>query len=441
MFNKLRNRFLLLNLVIISVMMLIAFAAIYTIMHRNVQADINMELHRNAEFYGKPDGPRDQPKNRLGGNPPEAETDREAEMTDFPGSKTEPSMDDMNPRMERSVSFTVVVDEDWHVLSVDSRFDMDEAFYEEAANAASHKKQTGRAHLDGDNWAYLVQKTENGFRLIFLDVTDREGILTTLIYTFLIVGAVMLVVIFFISRFFANRSIAPVQEAFDKQKQFIADASHELKTPLAIIQTNADVLLANKEETIASQMKWLNYIKSETDRMSKLTSDLLYLTRMEDAAGEAAIVTSFQASDAAENVILPMEAVIFEKRITLDYEIEPNVVIRGNAEQFKQVVMILLDNAVKYTNAQGSIRIKLQKQHHEMTLSVANTGEGIEPEHLDRIFDRFYRTDPSRARAHGGYGLGLAIAKAIVEQHKGKIYAKSVRHEWTTFTVQIPLAS
>lgn len=425
MFKKLRNRFLLLNLVIISVMMLIAFAAIYTIMHGNVQADIEMELQRNAEFYGKPDGPRDQQKNHLDGEPP-------VDMM-------EPPAYDMNPRMERSVSFAVVVDEAWNVISVDSHFDMDDSFYEQAAEEASDKKKSGRAYLDGDDWAYTVRMTEGGYRIVFLDVTARQGILTTLIYTFSIVGAVMLVVIFFISRFFANRSIAPVQEAFDKQKQFIADASHELKTPLAIIQTNADVMLANKEETIASQMKWLQYIKSETERMSKLTSDLLYLTRMEDAAGEAAIATSFPASDAAENVILTMEAVIFEKQISLDYEIEPNVVVRGNAEQFKQVVMILLDNAIKYTNPQGSIRIKLQKHHQDMVLAVANTGEGVAPEHVDRIFDRFYRTDPSRARAHGGYGLGLAIAKAIVEQHKGKIYAKSARNEWTTFYVHIPL--
>lgn len=427
MFKKLRNRFLLLNLVIISVMLLIAFAAIYTIMHRNVQTDIKMELHRNAEFFSKPEGPRDPLKIHPDG-------ERPLDMMDPPMND---NMDD--PRMERSVSFAVIVDDDRNVLSVDSRFDMDDAFYEQAAQSASHKKEIGQTQLDGDDWAYTLQKLDSGFRIVFLDVTARQGILTTLIYTFLIVGAVMLVVIFFISRFFANRSIAPVQEAFDKQKQFIADASHELKTPLAIIQTNADVMLASKEETIASQMKWLQYIKSETERMSKLTSDLLYLTRMEDAAGDTVIAASFPASDAAENVILTMEAIIFEKRISLDYEIEPNVVVRGNAEQFKQVVMILLDNAVKYTNPQGSIRIKLQKQHQDMVLSIANTGEGIAPEHWDRIFDRFYRTDPSRARAHGGYGLGLAIAKAIVEQHKGKISAKSVRNEWTTFYVHVPL--
>src|SRR5690606_14166703 len=119
-----------------------------------------------------------------------------------------------------------------------------------------------------------------------------------------------LVVIFLISRFFANRPIAPVKEAFDKQKQFIADASHELKTPLAIIGTNAEVLLANADDTIRRQSKWVRYIQAETERMTKLTGELLYLTQMEDAR-ESAIFVPFSASDAAESVILTMEAVIF----------------------------------------------------------------------------------------------------------------------------------
>ncbi|MFD2168693.1 sensor histidine kinase [Tumebacillus lipolyticus] len=292
--------------------------------------------------------------------------------------------------------------------------------------------------MDGNEWAYAVRDVSEGHRIVFLDVTTRQGILTNLVYTFLVVGFVMLIVIFFISRYFANRSIAPVQEAFDKQKQFIADASHELKTPLAIINTNTDVLLANEEDTIRSQAKWPSYIKSETERMSKLTGDLLYLTEMDDAR-EGMIFTTFDVSEAVENVILMMEVAIFEKQITLNYAIEPRVMVRGNSEQFKQVVMILLDYALKYTYPRGSIRIELKTHHHDMVLSVANTGEDIAPEHLDLIFERFFRTDASRARKHGGYGLGLAIAKAIVEQHKGKIYAKSEVKEHTTFFVQLPL--
>jgi signal transduction histidine kinase len=271
---------------------------------------------------------------------------------------------------------------------------------------------------------------------VFIDVTAQQGILTNLIYTFAIVGLIMLIVIFFLSRYFANRSITPVKEAFEKQKQFIADASHELKTPLAIINTNTDVLLANREDTIENQAKWLHYIKSETERMSGLTNDLLYLTQIDDSRSSM-IHAKFNMSDAVETIILTMEAVIFEKNISLDYSIEPQLMVHGNSEQIKQVILILLDNAVKYSRAKGSVNVSLKKQNNDVVLAVSNTGEGIAAEHLDRIFDRFYRTDASRARKHGGHGLGLAIARSIVEQHKGEIYARSVVGEGATFYVRL----
>lgn len=314
---------------------------------------------------------------------------------------------------------------------------MDEEFYELAKEKADlHPALNGRFTLDGKQWAYTVQQSKDGYSVVYLDVSAQLKILTNLIYTFSAVALIMLVVIYLTSRYFANRSIAPVKEAFDKQKRFIADASHELKTPLAVINTNADVLLANSEDTIEEQAKWLHHIKSETERMKTLTNDLLYLTQMDDAR-EQMIHVPFNLSEAVESIILTMEAVIFEKEIDLAYEIEPGQTLTGNSEQIKQVVMILLDNAIKYTHSKGTIELSLKKQHNHLLLKVSNTGEGIAPEHLGKIFDRFYRADTSRSRKHGGYGLGLAIAKSIVEQHKGKIYVKSVPGETTSFYVQL----
>ncbi|MGG1519118.1 HAMP domain-containing sensor histidine kinase [Paenibacillus oryzisoli] len=425
MFTKLRNRFLILNLVIISVMMLAAFAAIYTITYGNVHRDIQMELGKVSDFLHSPDGGGGQGKPHRGGD------------------KGGPPMfdDGMGPPAERSVSFSLQTDVHWAITSTNSRFDMDEDFYTNAiAKVSSGSANGGQFTLDGNRWAYKVDLTPNGYSVVFLDVTAQVKILTTLVYTFLIVGLVMLVVIYFTSRFFANRSIAPVREAFNRQKQFIADASHELKTPLAVINTNADVLLANSEDTIAQQAKWLHHIKSETERMKTLTNDLLYLTEMDDARMQM-IVTPVNLSDAVEGVLLAMEAVSFEKDIALSYDIEPELTVRGSSEQLGQVVMILLDNAIKYTNPKGSIALSLRKRHNDALLTVTNTGPGIAPEHLERIFDRFYRADPSRSRKMGGYGLGLAIAKSIVEQHSGRIAAKSVVDESTTFTVQLPLGA
>ena len=448
MFQKLRNRFLLMNMVIISIIMLVAFGAIYTITYQNVHRDIEMDLLRVSDLYHKDGGPMRQ---GTPGDPSSRKTDSEtpggwtdsgspSSVENLPqdGSNlSKPRSGGQNPPPELSVSFALQTDREWNLLSVNSRFDMDDDFYENARNEAIQSPDDdGQFTLEGTRWAYTVKKGLDGYTIVFLDVTAQLKITTNLIYTFSIVALVMLVVIFVTSRYFANRSIAPVKEAFDKQKRFIADASHELKTPLAVINTNADVLLANNEETIQSQSKWLQRIKSETERMKTLTNDLLYLTQMDDAQSQR-IFVPFNLSEAVEGVILTMEAVIFEKEISLSYDIEPGHMMTGSSEQIKQVVMILLDNAIKYANPHGSIHLDLKKQHNHLLLTVSNTGEGIAPEHLDHIFDRFYRVDSSRSRKHGGYGLGLAIAKSIVEQHKGKIYAKSVLNEKTSFYVQL----
>ncbi|CAM4475859.1 sensor histidine kinase [Paenibacillus typhae] len=435
MFKKLRNRFLIVNLVTISVMMLVAFATIYIINYLNVQNDIRMDLQRITEAFQKP-GSGEHRGGGIGGAP-DGGTDTGTQRQDIGGG----SFGRMggSPPPERSISFMIETDNDWKQTGTPvSQLSMDDEFYAQALQKAiDMNKTTGRFELDGSLWAFETKPAADGHMLVFLDITSRQKILTNLIYIFTVVGVVMLVILYFTSRYFANRSIKPVQEAFDKQKQFIADASHELKTPLAIINTNTDVLLSNPEDTILEQSKWLHYIKSETERMAKLTNDLLYLTEMDDSR-TGMIHAPFNISEAVENIILTMEAVIFEKNVALEYDIEPNLSVNGNSEQIKQVVMILLDNAVKYTGPKGEITLTLRRQHNDVLLSVTNTGEGIAPEHLNRIFDRFYRTDTSRARKQGGYGLGLAIAKSIVEQqHKGKLYAKSTVGESTTFYVQL----
>lgn len=411
MFKQLRNKFLILNLVIISIMMVIAFSSIYLITYNNINRDIDAELRRISDFNRRlNEGPREM--NR-----------------DFDNKEAPP---------DRSLSFTLITDSKGTITSSFSVFEMGEAFYEAAKQEAlSQNTNKGKFKLDGYYWTFIKVPHLYGYKLVFLDITSQQSILTNLIYTFLLVAFAMLIVIFFISRFFANKAIMPIKEAFDKQRQFIADASHELKTPLAVINTNVDALLSNSEDSINNQSKWLHYIKSEVERMTKLTNDLLYLTQM-DYSDMKMIFSDFNLSETVESVILTMEAVIFENDILLNYDIEPNLITHGNNEQIKEVVMILLDNALKYTNPKGKVDVALKKSHNSIVLSVTNTGKGIPEEHIDKIFDRFYRIDKSRSRNSGGYGLGLAIAKAIVDQHGGKISARSILNESTTFSVELP---
>jgi signal transduction histidine kinase len=394
-------------------MMLLAFSSIYIITYNNVHNDIRMELNKISEFSRKP--------------------------VPAPGSgQPKPGFDNAPPR-ERSVSFTIDTDSNLNITLISSIFDMEEDFYEAAKTAAASKNtSTGKLKLDGTHWVFNIKPFSAGYRLVFLDITPQQGILTNLIYTFLVVAAVMLVFIYLISRFFANKAIKPVEESFEKQKQFIADASHELKTPLAVISTNVDVLMTNGDSSINSQSKWLGYIKSEVERMAKLTNDLLYLAQL-DYPDSKPVHSDFCLSRIVENVILTMEAVIFEKNISLEYRVEPDLIIHGNSEQLQQVVMILIDNGVKYTNSNGAITLILKKNGNTAVLSLTNTGEGISEDQLGKIFGRFYRIDKSRARQSGGYGLGLPIASSIVNQHGGKISAKSIPEVSTTFIVELPL--
>lgn len=413
MFKQLRNKFLILNLVIISVMMIFAFSTIYLITYKDVYKNIDIELHKISDFDKRP-------KENL--------------------KEFQAKINNDQPPEERSISFVLITDKDGNIINSTSIFEMDKEFLETAKNTALSKNiDSGKFKLGGNYWAYLLTSNDSGNKITFLDITSRQDILINLIYTFLVVAFVMLIVIFFISRYFANKAIHPIKEAFDKQTQFIADASHELKTPLAVISTNVDLVLSNNNATIESQSKWLNYIKSEVERMSKLTNDLLYLTKI-NYSDIKMIFTNFSLSETVENVILTMEAVIFENNINLEYDIDPSLTVTGNNEQIKQVVMILLDNALKYTNTKGKVNISLKKCHNKIILSVSNTGKGIPKENIDKIFDRFYCVDKSRSRGSGGYGLGLAIAKAILEQHGGSISVSSTLNESTTFMVELPIA-
>ncbi|MNM35918.1 Alkaline phosphatase synthesis sensor protein PhoR [compost metagenome] len=421
MFKKLRNRFLILNLVIISVMLLISFTSIYAITHKNIYTQIDMDLDKlsgNDDKGNKPKINGDMPNDKQMDGP----------QNDFTKGQ--------GP-MER-YAFTVTTDGNWNKLSTFSRFSISDEFYESAKKAAINKKvNRGYISVDDTDLAFVINHTSSGYNLYFLDITFQKNTLRSLIYTFTIVAFFMLIIIFLISRFFANRSIQPIKEAFDKQKQFIADASHELKTPLTVINTNVDVLLSNKDDLIHNQSKWLYYIKSEAERMNKLTSDLLYLAQV-DYSDVKMIFSDFNLSEAVEHIILTMEGVVFENNIALHYDIEPNLIVSGNIEQLKQVILIFLDNAIKYTDKKGKINLVLNKAHNKINLSVTNTGKGIPEEHISKIFNRFYRTDKSRARDSGGYGLGLSIAKAIVEQHNGKISVKSIVDKETTFTIELP---
>ncbi|MDH8679532.1 HAMP domain-containing sensor histidine kinase [Fusibacter bizertensis] len=427
MFKKLRNRLLLMNLSIISILMLISFSTIYIMTYNNIHEVIKQDLFRIADF-NKSDRIVLPKFDLLGGSMP---VPTEPQIADNNMNTKE---NDKLPK-ERIAAFVIETNKGFKLSSWLSFFSADDTFYTNAlANVDKTEDAYGDFDLDGSTWAYMVQKRPSGYVISFLDMTTQKDVLDRLILTFIGVSVVMLFVIFFISSFLTERSVRPIKEAFDKQKQFISDASHELKTPLAVIHTNVDVLLSSTDE---SDKKWLKYIKSEVERMGHLTNDLLYLTQMDGAEDHQMMKSNFDISEKIEHILLGLEVVAFEKEIDLTYDILPGVEIYGNSEQLSQVAMILLDNAIKYTPSKGSIKIKLYRSTHHYTLEIENTGEGIPEGDLPKIFDRFYRGDKVRSRESGSYGLGLAIAKSITEQHGGKLSCESLPNEKTTFTLKL----
>ena len=267
-----------------------------------------------------------------------------------------------------------------------------------------------------NSYQYYKASKPNGTIMILTDKSYEKNMLMQLKRTTIIVGLIALVILSVLAYFLSKKSIQPIKVAFDKQKQFVSDASHELKTPLTVISTNADVL-----EGEIGDNKWLKYIKSQTDRMSVLVNDLLNLTRLENSNNELER-RYFNLSKAIANTALPFECRAFESNKKFEVNIEDNIMLNGSEKHIKQMAAIFIDNALKYSNDGGTVQVTLKKSGDRKLFSVYNTGDGIKENDTEKIFERFYRSDESRNRATGGYGLGLAIAKTVADKHKFKIH-------------------
>ena len=446
MFKKLRNNFLTVSCLTIASLILCCFAINYLMVYQGMRGATERKLKTEINMTERRINPPNTPNPPEGANPsdgaiknphngpPKERHENEAMTGDIY---------DFGKNQSFSPTFSVVTDENGTVSEVNMAFSMSENFYsDKAAEIISSGKSSGRIHgenTDGSasSWRYLLKKIDGGYIIAFTEISSDIYILKMFALCLLLIALAAIIVTVFISLFFANSSIRPIEEAYNKQKQFIADASHELKTPLSAINTNIDVLLSQTDAD-DDERKWLFYIKDEAWRMSKLTNDLLYLARA-DYGAEARVYGRVSWTDIVKNALLIMEARAFEQNVTLNSRIADNIFVAADAEQLKQLVMILLDNAVKYTPSGGSIEMDLQKRNSDAYLIVKNTGSGISDVDLPHIFDRFYRSDKARTYTeNSGYGLGLAIAKTIAESFKGTITAESHPDSYTVFTVKLP---
>ena len=279
--------------------------------------------------------------------------------------------------------------------------------------------------------------SEDETRIAFSDLGWEQTSLAQLLVNSLLVGAAALAGFFCISLFLSRQALRPAARAWEQQNQFVADASHELKTPLTVILANTSIVLSHQEKTVAEERKWLDYIQEEALRMKSLVEDLLYLAKSE--SGRLSTPRPVALSDLVEGCLLRFESVAFEQGVELESQVAPGVTLSGDADSLERLVMILLDNAVKYAGQGGRASLVLGQRGDRAVLSVKNTGQAIPPEHLPHLFERFYRADSSRSREQGGYGLGLAIAQAVTRAHRGDISVASDSVHGTVFTVTLPV--
>lgn len=301
-----------------------------------------------------------------------------------------------------------------------------------AQQYARHIWENGSAQGFLYEYRYLKTQTSDGWRIIFLDCHRELDALQINLESSALVSLVGLLAVFMLIVLLSRRIVAPIAESYEKQRRFITDAGHELKTPLAIISADTEVL-----EMEVGESEWIADIQRQTRRLTELTQDLIFLSRMEESQPQLQKL-DFPLSDILEEQVQAFAALAQQQHKTVDTHIQKNLSFCGDQKAIRQLFSILLDNALKYSPQGSHIQISLRRQGRHMNLQLSNPSSQPLPDKLTLLFERFYRTDSSHNSETGGYGIGLSLARAIVQSHRGKISAVSPDGELLCIQVTLP---
>ncbi len=386
MLKKLRIRFILINMSIVTLMLCLIFAFLFFSTRNNLEQE---SLHMMMNIASEPvmrKRPNDRPNDiRL----PffSIETDKNGALT------------------AKSDGFFDLSDEEYLQSLIDETSSRSELF----------------GILRSDDLRFFKRPTPAGTIMVFSDISSERVTLSNLIRSFLLIGSAAFAAFLIISILLARWAVKPIGVAWQQQKQFVADASHELKTPLTVIMTNAALLRDCSDE---ERIRFSSGILTMTQQMRGLVESLLELTRF-DTGKRKQQMCEFSLSNVIDTAVLPFEPVFYEKQLPLSCDIEPDIRITGTAEHMKQLIDILLDNAQKYASPGGETHVILKRKGHKScVLTVENQGSALSDGECKDIFKRFYRGDNVRTMNHS-YGLGLSIAESIVSEHHGRIWAES----------------
>ena len=324
--------------------------------------------------------------------------------------------------------YTIILDNNGNFKQTINHTNNDEVDEEYIKNIAekiinNHNEDFYIGNLYTNKYAYIFTPDNT---LIIMDNTEiNKNLITNLIINILIF-LFCEILIFIFTSLITKWIITPIKNSFEKQKIFVADASHELKTPLSVMIASADAYFNDKND------KWVKNMKNESERMIKLVTELLDLAKTEKE--QEISMKQNNLSDIIESSILTFESLFYENNIKLEYDIKPNIEMLCNENSIIELIHILIDNAISHCNKKGKVLVNLYKKDKKIVLEIKNTGSKIKKEDEEKIFERFYKIDSSRNRNTNNYGLGLAIAKNIVEQHNGTISAHT-DDEFTTFKI------
>ena len=417
MIKKLRRRIILVNMLLVGIVILLIFAIVCVNSYSNAEHELERGLSRVAENQGFGDMPFDKKEEFKIGNP--------EQNNEMHGDR------ELDRPVQISSYIVVQVDSDGNITSTkESDLSMDESDLKKCVETVL-KEQKMSGQIGGYDLMYVKRDNQNGCSISF---ADNSGIYSSLRNTLLLTFALFIGsmgVIFLISLVLSGFAVKPVKTAWEQQKQFVADASHELKTPLTVILANNNIMMSHENSTVKDEKQWLESTEEEAQHMKKLIDQMLFLAKSD--AGETNIeMSEVDLSEIVEGASLNFEPVAFEKNVMIDAQIESGITLRGNATQLNQLTHILIDNAVKYSAENSTVTITLKKSGDSTEFSVNNHGTVIAPDDLEHIFDRFYRAEKSRTTK--GYGLGLSIAQKIVQSMNGKLTAESNEQDGTTFT-------
>lgn len=418
MIAKLRKKFILVIMLCVMSTISIAIGSLFVINYINYKNNLNnfleRELHMNMGF------PNDEK--------PDKEHREEGDFFSFMHMDDKP--------MHFLPSVFIMLDEGG--LVADSKInylELSDDDIKNLANTIGSLKQN-RGKVASYNLDYITVKQDGLTYIVAADNSFESGNIRNLFVLCLLSFILSFFVFFVISLILSAWILKPVEKAWQQQNRFVSDASHELRTPITVILANLNILASKKEELIKTQYQWIDNTKEEASRMKQLVDELLFLARSDDRQSKL-VFSEINLSEVLLSRMLSFEALAFEKGIKLDYDIADNLKILGHEGNVKQLLSILLDNAMKYCSEKGSVYLKAYCVKEKTFVLIQNSGEPIDKEELKHIFERFYRTDKSRARTEGGYGLGLAIAKTIVESMHGRISVLSDKENGTVFKLEL----